>query len=297
MKLRVLIFALVSTCLAQDDQERAPRAPQGYIKYSDPNGLKVDWKLYTPYSQWQAQLDDTQRTQRAEAPAPEPAQAAQPRYQHQQASVQSPLAQQKQAGEAPAKPYKAIPMQIKQLILQAYEPEETYANPQAFFYQPRTEYDQQPAQQQKSVQDPYQAQAPYQAPVSQTPYQAHDSDETAEYKARSAGQIDEKEVKEDRSEKPYVSLSESMPVQPAPQLQLDKNMPTGLQQLLQYQAQLPYNVIANHIVYRPKDLFIPKPIVAEEKKSNKYNSKVYVLKSGQDQNEEASSKPDQENRG
>ncbi|XP_029673883.1 uncharacterized protein LOC115242020 [Formica exsecta] len=68
---------------------------------------------------------------------------------------------------------------------------------------------------------------------------------------------------------------ETLPDPPAPTLYLDKNMPTEIKQLLQYQAQIPYVVTANRIQYRPKSIFIPKPLSDNEKELNYYRSKVY----------------------
>ena len=58
----------------------------------------------------------------------------------------------------------------------------------------------------------------------------------------------------------------------------DKNMPMAIQQLLTYQAMIPYNVIANHILYRPKQPFIPEPLPESEKLAQRYPSKIYYVK-------------------
>lgn len=67
-------------------------------------------------------------------------------------------------------------------------------------------------------------------------------------------------------------------VKPVTQSNFEHNMPMAIQRLLSYQAQLPYNVIANHIVYRPKQLFIPKPLPESAKLAKQYPSKIYFLK-------------------
>lgn len=52
-------------------------------------------------------------------------------------------------------------------------------------------------------------------------------------------------------------------------------MPTELKQLLQYQAQIPYDVTANRIQYRPKNIFVPKPLDDDVKGPYYYRSKIY----------------------
>jgi len=52
-------------------------------------------------------------------------------------------------------------------------------------------------------------------------------------------------------------------------------MPTEIKQLLQYQAQIPYDVTANRIQYTPKSVFIPKPLTDDVKGLYYYRSKVY----------------------
>ena len=70
-----------------------------------------------------------------------------------------------------------------------------------------------------------------------------------------------------------------VPQRAATQPQLaENNMPSLLQQLLNLQAQTPYYVIANRITYKPKKMFIPKPISQDDKGAYTYPSKVYYLR-------------------
>lgn len=59
-------------------------------------------------------------------------------------------------------------------------------------------------------------------------------------------------------------------------------MPEMLHRLLELQAQLPYNVIADKIVYTPKSIFIPKPLAETDQEGRasygKYRTKIYILK-------------------
>lgn len=67
------------------------------------------------------------------------------------------------------------------------------------------------------------------------------------------------------------------PQYPIPKLQFDKNMPMEIQQLLQYQAQIPYDVIANRIYYKPKSIFVPQPIPEDVKGPYNYRSQIIFL--------------------
>lgn len=55
----------------------------------------------------------------------------------------------------------------------------------------------------------------------------------------------------------YRRLSQP-PTEPAPQY--STNLPNNLQALLKYQAQIPYNIIANQIRYVPDKPYVPQPI-------------------------------------
>lgn len=70
--------------------------------------------------------------------------------------------------------------------------------------------------------------------------------------------------------------------------QQENVMPSLIQQLLNLQAQIPYYVIANRINYKPKKMFIPKPISEDEKSAYTYRSKIYYMRDGE---EELENKP------
>ncbi|XP_012266572.2 chromatin modification-related protein eaf-1-like isoform X1 [Athalia rosae] len=50
--------------------------------------------------------------------------------------------------------------------------------------------------------------------------------------------------------------------QPAPeaQPQYSTNLPSGIRQILEFQAQTPHNIIANQIIYRPDKPYVPQPV-------------------------------------
>lgn len=108
------------------------------------------------------------------------------------------------------------------------------------------------------------------------------------------GSYEQQQQEEPRVEQIAVPV-ERLP-SPIPQkLVIDKNMPIQIQQLLQYQARLPYEVIANSITYKPKSLFVPKPIPVDGKGPYQYRSKVYYVNNEQYDDEFHSTKPVQEN--
>ncbi|CAK9829915.1 hypothetical protein ANTRET_LOCUS7183 [Anthophora retusa] len=51
---------------------------------------------------------------------------------------------------------------------------------------------------------------------------------------------------------------QQLPAEPVPQY--STNLPSSLQNILQYQAQIPYNIIANQINYRPEKPYEPQPV-------------------------------------
>lgn len=165
-----------------------------------------------------------------------------------------------------------------------------------------TEKDQQPAQ--EKVDDYHEAThqeaTSYQEPLQQriTPlyHQQQFQEEASMYQQPNAQFAYDKypvkegdiEYKNEKSEsKP--AQHESAPQQTAPESELstkttqyalhtqENNMPSLLQQLLHLQAQTPYYVIANRIAYKPRNMFIPKPIYEDDNGSYAYRSKVYYL--------------------
>jgi len=52
-----------------------------------------------------------------------------------------------------------------------------------------------------------------------------------------------------------------------PQPQYSTNLPPHLRELLRYQAQIPHNIIANQIVYRPDKPYVPHPVDTPQQQS------------------------------
>ncbi|XP_043493611.1 putative cyclin-dependent serine/threonine-protein kinase DDB_G0272797/DDB_G0274007 [Polistes fuscatus] len=306
--LSVFILTLVSTVLAQtDNSTRSVRAPQGaQLNYDDPSGSKVNWKFYAPYNQQQrAHLENPQRTQRAETALTQ-AQipSASNQHHHQQRLVQShhQPTQNLISTQPEYKSYASVPIHIKELILQTYQPQRPYVDPSSFIYQQS-----EPQIQQTNARADFSHSNQYEAPA--TKYQSIDDNRSAstnyDYNdglTKSQGRVDYKQdydqhtqntqqlqhqqaqiqhQQQQQQQQHIIGITvpvETMPVQPVPKLVIDKNMPQEIQQLLQYQAQIPYDVIANRITYRPKTLFIPKPIPDDSKGSYYYKSKIYFMK-------------------
>lgn len=56
----------------------------------------------------------------------------------------------------------------------------------------------------------------------------------------------------------YRPRPQPLPAEPAPQY--STNVPRHLQNLLNYQSQIPYSIIANQINYRPDKPYVPQPV-------------------------------------
>ncbi|XP_047357734.1 putative cyclin-dependent serine/threonine-protein kinase DDB_G0272797/DDB_G0274007 [Vespa velutina] len=308
-----LLLTLASTALAQtENSTRLVRTSQpAQIRYDDPDGTKVNWKFYVPYNQQHSNLENPQRGQRAETVIAQPQTSG---VQHQQRLIQS----HQQPSPSPLsnvvpnqqeyKSYASVPTHIKELILQTYEPQRPYVDPSAFIHQQGLSFEQ--ANSRSDISQSSQ----YESPIGK--YQTIDDTRTAstdfyygERMAKPQGRINYKEDYDQRQNEQHhhdhhhhhhhqhhsqsqenqnsqqsqqiIGITvpiETMPVQPVPKLVIDKNMPQEIQQLLHYQSQIPYDVIANRITYRPKTLFIPKPIPDDSKGPYYYKSKIYFMK-------------------
>nr|XP_033322934.1 uncharacterized protein ZC21.3-like [Megalopta genalis] len=192
------------------------------------------------------------------------------------------------------KPLSAGPAYVKQLLLENFKPQRPYADPTAFLY--TTNY----VPQQRDQQSANAEQSPYEQ--SSESYEQSELPKTRrEYSGRGIqGRIVYKDdyKQRDQQESPqlqYVRVPiEKLPAPPSPRLVLDKNMPPEIRQLLQFQAQLPYDVIANSITYKPKTLFIPKPLPPDASGTYQYRSKVYYPNVEQYEPEFETAKPVQE---
>lgn len=280
MRLRILVLALIAVAVADENTGKRPsRAPQGQIKYRDTNGAKVNWKFFTPEAQYQSSVitapyGNAHRSQRAEEESATPQQAEAPQPKSQQAA---PI--QVEPNQQYYNSYEAVPTQIKQLVDHAYGLQRPYVDPSAFFYSSHfggvPQQDQQPATAENS-----EAHAQQNVGLEQKYQSRRDHDER---RSRPQGGIQYTED-EQRQQQPaehgdqFTIPVETMPFQPIPPLYIDKNMPADIQKLLQYQAQIPYDVTANRILYTPKKLFIPKPLPDDAKGSYSYRTKIYYMK-------------------
>ncbi|XP_054003268.1 putative mediator of RNA polymerase II transcription subunit 26 [Hylaeus anthracinus] len=373
MRLRILLFALVSTTLAQErNAQRPARTSAAEIKYSDPNGLKVDWKLFAPQNQWRTHLENSQRRQRGQSDLVNPHQPVQAAPQSQllqsepvygrlqfkpealaeaqphqnQIRVQyrvyqqlSPEEQQQDLNQVQFRAYQQAHAQLQaqqgptQVQYRPYQQGQSSleAQPESNQIQYKSYQDAQPKQE---ILDNYgkpERQYPDQTPVlygsnyadpqqqEQRPSRTDDSnyehltnnynEQHEQSKARREysnkglqGRIVYKDDYE-QSQQPqpaqqeYVSVPyERIPDPPNPQLYLSKDMPKEIQELLKFQAQLPYNVIANSITHNPKAVFVPQPL-PENARSSRYTSKVYYLNNGRYEPEFENTKPVQEYHG
>ncbi|KAI4496630.1 hypothetical protein M0804_000440 [Polistes exclamans] len=319
MILSVFILTLASTVvLAQtDNSTRSIRAPQAaQINYDDPNGSKVNWKFYAPYNQQRTHLENPQRTQRAETSLTQAQIPSAPSQQHhQQRLVQShhqPTPISNLVSTQPEyKSYASVPIHIKELILQTYQPQRPYVDPSSFIYQQSEQLSptkqtnsradishsnqyESPARKYQTIDDNRSASTNFDynhdgLPKSsqeridfKSDYDQHTQNtEQFQHQQEQIQQQQAQIQQQQQQQQHIIGITvpvETMPVQPAPKLVIDKNMPQEIQQLLHYQAQIPYDVIANRITYRPKTLFIPKPIPDDSKGSYYYKSKIYFMK-------------------
>lgn len=204
---------------------------------------------------------------------------------------QAPLGPQSDLNQVQYR-YSNAPSQAKQVILEDFKPQSIHPDSASFAYPSNApiaqQYDQQPAN----------------AGISQYEHENYEQEEQhksrRDYADRSLqGKIVYKEDYEQREQQEPQVEHISVPVErlppPIPQkLVIDKNMPMEIQQLLQYQARLPYEVIANTISYKPKSLFVPKPFPAETKGPYRYRSKVYYVNNDQYEGDYGTTKPVEE---
>lgn len=265
-------------------------------------GLKVDWKFFGILNQFRPRQKASEQTEaesqqlQDQQPQSQLVQIESDRLEHrsylqhpeaqpeaqqmryktfvQPIDVQSPDPNQIQYGR-----YSDVP-HAKQVIVEDFK----HPDPSSSVYA----YPQQPVHQQSTAQ--------YEMPEN---YGEEARKTRREYANRGRivykGSYEQQEQQEPRVEHIAVPV-ERLP-SPIPQkLVIDKNMPLQIQQLLQYQARLPYEVIANTITYKPKSLFVPKPIPVDGKGPYQYRSKVYYVNNEQNYDDEFhSTKPVQEN--
>ncbi|KAK0082378.1 hypothetical protein PV325_010516 [Microctonus aethiopoides] len=231
------------------------------------------------------------------------------------------------------RPFAAAPDHIKQLIYQAYSPQQPYVNPHAFFYNINPTITYQDSSSKKSIidrqsdvsnaaeepskpasNDYYTAYKPVSPQARQTIARLNKIPKQGGIKYKNDVAPSRDSLQNHRN---YYSQQEQVKRSPeinSPiakysnhfeeqreeeaeknQEQLDNDrhyMPGPIKQLLQYQAQIPYNVLANHIIFQSQKPFIPKPLSAEiiDQSSSNYPHQIFYIKSdGQvfnDRNEE-----------
>lgn len=180
-----------------------------------------------------------------------------------------------------------MPGHIRQLIDSVYQPQVPYVDPSSFLYGGGYASPQQPAPSASEI-----PQAAYQQPSASEIPQAAYQQPSARYQSIDPQRYNDRTERQDRVvyKEDYEQQQQeqqqqqqqvatlpfgTLPEPPTPILYLDKNMPTEIKQLLQYQAQIPYDVTANRIQYTPKNIFIPKPLSEDAKGPHYYRSKVY----------------------
>ncbi|XP_058789153.1 uncharacterized protein LOC131663079 [Phymastichus coffea] len=319
MKSLLVVALLISTCLAEKKESAQPRlarAPQGHIQYSDPDGLKVSWKLYSPHSQWRSHLEEAQRNERAESGTTQPsfgsyqgelirpaANAAAP------AIASEKSAQSIQPVQVQYKPHSMVPSHIKQLIHEMYEPQAPYIDPAVFIYRPHRQLEEaRQRQQASSEQDKsfeqvtslgqhddglssfehipkFQSEFSFDKPKLELAQYADDQSGLFATTATPLyGTVPQREPFSGEEQE----FSQEKQHQQAQTPRQNDNMPKEIHELLNLQAQIPYHVIANKIVYKPKSMFIPKAFKEDAKTPYKYRTKVYYIKN--DEAEEQKSK-------
>ncbi|XP_011147713.1 putative mediator of RNA polymerase II transcription subunit 26 [Harpegnathos saltator] len=329
MRLPILLVAVMSAAWAETrNAERPVRAPQGQVKYGDIDGSRIDWKYVAPQQQWRPHLANAQRPQRAEGGSPHRPRQAQRGQQHAAAPAQQSQPQQllqpvpqSIQNQQFYRPYSAVPSHIKQLIEQNYQPQPPYVDPTSFFYSSTYVAPQQHEQQQPAPAASELPRAAYLQPSAR--YQSIDQrraqprfDYSVDKRVERQDQVVYKDnyeqqqhqlaqqqqqqlaqQQQQQQQHPLALSANTVPEPPLPTIYLDRNMPSELKQLLQFQAQIPYDVTANRIQYTPKSIFIPKPLSDDVKGPYYYRSKVYYMDEVDAEEEQQQSKPaDEEQR-
>ncbi|CAD1477666.1 unnamed protein product, partial [Heterotrigona itama] len=226
-----------------------------------------------------------------EAPQPveEQPEPNQPQYKvYPQAEAQAPAEAQPVEATQYSR-YSNAPARVKQVILEEFKPPSIHPDPSSYYPSSNVQvpqYGQQPAANAVQYEQPEQQK-------SRRDYADRGSQGKIVYKndyEQQEEQVAPHSVVE-RIEVPIERLPSPIPQK----LVIDKSMPMEIQQLLQYQARLPYEVIANSIFSKPKSLFIPRPLPAETKGPYHYRSKVYYVNNDEYETDIGATKPVEEN--
>lgn len=169
-----------------------------------------------------------------------------------------------------------MPGHIRQLIDSVYQPQAPYVDPSSFLYGGGYASPQQPAPSASEIpQAAYlQPSAKYQS-IDPQRYNNNDRIERQDGVVYRTEDYEQQQQEQQQQQQVATLPIGTLPDPPTPTLYLDRNMPTEIKQLLQYQAQIPYDVTANRIQYTPKNVFIPKPLSDDVKGPHYYRSKVY----------------------
>ncbi|XP_076672076.1 uncharacterized protein LOC143371097 [Andrena cerasifolii] len=279
--------------LQQAPQQHLQQAPQSQLvqQQGDPEH-QIQYNAYSQVpapTQAHAELNQVQYKayQQVEAPAEAQSDPSQLQY---KATTQAelPAEAQPDLNQISYKPYSEAPANVKQLLYENSKSQRPYVDPIGILYNPN--YEQQFEQQSATAELPQ-----YEKSYDQAEQQKSRRD----YSSRGLqGRIvykDEQPQQQQLSQLPQLVQVpvpvDNIPMAPAPKLLLDKNMPAELQQLLVYQAQAPYDVIANGINYRPKTLFVPEQLPENGKGPYSYRSRTYYVHNDQYQPIYDSSKP------
>lgn len=200
-----------------------------------------------------------------------------------------------------------VPTHIKQLMLEMYEPRVPYIDPAVFTYRPHRQLEEeQQRQQEYAEKDESSAQSTsisqFDVNNAHSKYE-HVPKSQINYPSYNKPKVGLTQYEDDQPAYPTVATPRYGPVpnnqeyyseeQDSAQQQdetqkQDDRMPKEIYELLNLQAQLPYHVIANDIIYKPKSMFIPKPFKEDQKSPYKYRTKIYYIKN--DETEEQQSK-------
>ncbi|KAK1135186.1 hypothetical protein K0M31_007957 [Melipona bicolor] len=183
--------------------------------------------------------------------------------------------------------YSNAPARVKQVILEEFKPPNIHPDPSSYYPSDVqvSQYGQQPAANAVQYEQPEQQK-------SRRDYADRGLQGKIVYKS-------DYEQQEEQAAPHSVVERIEVPIErlpsPIPQkLVIDKNMPMEIQQLLQYQARLPYEVIANSISSRPKSLFVPKSLPTVTKGPYHYQSKVYYVNNDEYETDIGATKPVEE---
>ncbi|KYN50147.1 hypothetical protein ALC62_00175 [Cyphomyrmex costatus] len=214
------------------------------LQYNDPSGYRVNWRSYDRQTRPQAQAEP-QYVQAAEPIS----RSAAPRQRVPQARVQ-PQPQEQPEPQPHYRPYSNAPPQIQQLL--QFQQQIPYINiiPEPYRFDEEAAVRAQSQQVQEHLKKLAQeaAAAPLAEPViASAPRQKSRGHSRSKRQAHQQPQ--------------YRRISQP-PVEPQPQY--SPNLPPHLRELLRYQAETPYNIIANQIVYRPDKPYVPHRVDSQQ---------------------------------